>query len=191
MRLGKIYEEVLSESMDLNFPEDYTKHTSKVEYVYSMGAMRPNGRNDIWFESNDVIEKKYRSALVKMKHLVNNDGSERGWRILSVTISNKNITIGNQTPNSKNVRKAVDDYYINFINYMDGIEVDGDELTGIINNIFGDKIKNIYSNSLYETAIRWLISRKIPLKYKRKILKQLMNEGLSIDEAISFWGDVR
>ena len=38
--------EINNDCISLNFPSDFTKKQTRVQYLYSMGAMRPYGGDD-------------------------------------------------------------------------------------------------------------------------------------------------
>ena len=56
---------------NLSFPDDFIKRQSRVEYLYQMGAMRPNGANDDWYESKQTLTKRYKGIPVNFKILKN------------------------------------------------------------------------------------------------------------------------
>jgi hypothetical protein len=198
MSLKRIINEEISglESNDkLMFPDDYTLNKTRVEYIYSMGANRPVGKNDEWYESKKIFEKKYRGIPVKMTQLLNKDGSERGWHIVSVGFDGDNIFVFNKVPQSAGVRPAIDNYYNKFAQYMDNIKINDNELQKSaidLENKTGRKLKKIYGDDLFDTAVDWLIGNKINNRIqKAKVLKQLMNEGLPVTDAISFYQYIR
>lgn len=177
-------------SQPLSFPIDFIKRQSRVQYLYQMGAMRPNGVDDDWYESKKTIIKKYKGIPVKMKQLKNIDGSDRGYGILQVGNDDDVIKINNRIPSSNEVRSAIDAHYDKFISMMDKINVTDTELEDLISQK-GILSKTIYdADGLYETAIRWLVNNRFNRLEKRKILKSLMNKGLSIEEAISFFSQI-
>ena len=183
-------EQFLFENKDyenLSFPNDFIKRQTRVEYLYQMGAMRPNGSNDDWYESKQTFTKKYRGIPVKFKIIKNIDGSDRGYQIINVGFDGDRITIQNRIPSSDEVRKVIDDHYKDFFKLMSNINVDESE----IERMFTEKglaINKIYhDDGLYDTAIRWVISNRFTILEKRKILKHFINKGLSTEDAISFF----
>jgi len=178
---------------NLSFPNDFIKRQTRVQYLYQMGAMRPNGSNDDWYESKQTFTKKYKGIPVEYKILKNMDGSDRGYEIINVGFDGDRITIQNNIPSSDEVRKAIDDYYKDFIKLMSSVDINEDD----IKSLFIEKgidTKKMYDNSedgLYETAIKWVINKRFTILEKRKILKNLMNKGLSTEDAINFFKFVR
>lgn len=163
------------------------KQQSRVKYLYQMGAMRPNGVNDDWYESKQTLTKRYRGIPVNFKILKNVDGSDRGYRIIDVGFDGDKITIQNKIPSTDEVRKAIDDHYKKFINIMNNVNVDESD----IENLFIEKgidTNKMYDNDgLYDTAIKWVINKRFTILEKRMILKNIMNKGLSTEDGIGFF----
>ena len=176
---------------NLSFPNDFIKQQTRVEYLYQMGAMRPNGSNDDWYESKQTFTKKNKGIPVEYKILKNMDGSDRGYKIINVGFDGDRITIQNKIPSSHEVRKSIDDYYKDFTNLMSTINTNEND----IKSLFIEKgidTKKMYDNDgLYETAIKWVISNRFTILEKRMILKNLINKGMSTEDAISFFKFVR
>ena len=176
---------------NLSFPNDFIKQQTRVQYLYQMGAMRPNGSNDDWYESKQTFTKKYKTIPVEYKILKNMDGSDRGYKIINVGFNGDRIKIENQIPSTDEVRKAIDDHYKRFVTIMNNVNVNESD----VEKLFIEKgidIKKMYDNDgLYETAIKWVISKRFTILEKRMILKNLINEGLSTEDAISFFKFVR
>jgi len=179
------------DSGNLSFPTDFIKLQSRVQYLYQMGAMRPNGVNDTWYESKTVLTKKYRRIPIKFKIIKNVDGSDRGYKITQVGFDGDTIFIDNQTPQTGDVRKSIDDYYDKFSTLMSNVNVGDNELENLIKEKDITVSKNIYDGDLYETAIRWIINKRFNILEKRRILKYLINKGLSTEDAISFYQHIR
>jgi hypothetical protein len=156
-----------------------------------MGAMRPNGSNDDWYESKQTFTKKYKGIPVEYKILKNIDGSDRGYKIINVGFDGDRITIQNRIPSSDEVRKAIDNYYEDFVKLISTINTNEND----IKSLFVEKgidTKKMYDNDgLYDTAIKWVISNRFTILEKRRILKNLINKGLSTEDAISFFKFVR
>lgn len=178
------------EADDLSFPKDFIKKQTKVQYLYSMGAMRPTGQNDTWYESQIIFTKHYKDIPVKYKILKNTDGSDRGYSIIQVGFDDDEITINKRVPIASEVRKAIDEYYEKFWYMMSQTKTNESD----IENLFIEKginIKRIYDeDGLYETAIRWIINPRFNILEKRRIMKNLMNKGLPINQAIKFFKDL-
>jgi hypothetical protein len=176
---------------NLSFPNDFIKRQTRVEYLYQMGAMRPNGSNDDWYESKQTFTKKYKGIPVEYKILKNIDGSDRGYKIINVGFDGDRITIQNRIPSSDEVRKAIDNYYEDFVKLISTINTNEND----IKSLFVEKgidTKKMYDNDgLYDTAIKWVISNRFTILEKRRILKNLINKGLSTEDAISFFKFVR
>jgi hypothetical protein len=176
---------------NLSFPNDFIKQQTRVEYLYQMGAMRPNGSNDDWYESKQTFTKKNKGIPIEYKILKNMDGSDRGYKIINVGFDGDRITIQNKIPSSHEVRKSIDDYYKDFTNLMSTINTNEND----IKSLFIEKgidTKKMYDNDgLYETAIKWVISNRFTILEKRMILKNLINKGMSTEDAISFFKFVR
>lgn len=176
-----------SKEIDLSFPDDFIKQQSRIQYLYRMGAMRPNGVNDDWYESKQTLTKKYRGIPVKFKVLKNVDGSDRGYKIIDVGFDGDKITVQNKVPSTDEVRKAIDDHYKRFVTIMNNVNVDESD----IEKLFIEKgiaTNKMYDNDgLYDTAIRWVIGKRFTILEKRMILKNLMNKGLSTEDAIDFF----
>lgn len=172
---------------NLSFPDDFIKRQSRVEYLYQMGAMRPNGANDDWYESKQTLTKRYKGIPVNFKILKNVDGSDRGYKIIDVGFDGDKITIQNKVPSTDEVRKAIDDYYKRFVTIMNNVNVDESD----IEKLFIEKgigANKMYDNDgLYDTVIKWVISKRFTILEKRMILKNLMNKGLSTEDAIGFF----
>lgn len=172
---------------NLSFPDDFIKKQSRVQYLYQMGAMRPNGGNDDWYESKQTLTKRYKGIPVNFKILKNVDGSDRGYKIIDVGFDGDKITIQNKVPSTDEVRKAIDDYYKRFVIIMNNVNVDESD----IEKLFIEKgigANKMYDNDgLYDTAIKWVISKRFTILEKRMILKNLMNKGLSTEDAIGFF----
>lgn len=190
-----------SKALNLKFPEDYTKRTSKATYQYLGGAMRPVGENDTWYESKSIV-KNYRHIPVEMKHILNKDGSERLWKIISVGFNWDRIKLkGNQYPDASKVRESIDKYYKDFNEYMDNIEYNPTALENAINKLNIERreknqpeisTENLFNDTPFEIANRWLTNNSFSLNEKRAILKQLMVKyKLDIYPAIIFWADVK
>jgi len=172
---------------NLSFPNDFIQRQTRVQYLYQMGAMRPNGSNDDWYESKQTFTKKYKGIPVEYKILKNIDGSDRGYKIINVGFDGDRITIQNRIPSSDEVRKAIDNYYEDFVKLMSTINTDEND----IKSLFIEKgidTKKMYDNDgLYETAIKWVINKRFTILEKRMILKNLINKGLSTEDAIGFF----
>lgn len=172
---------------NLSFPDDFIKKQSRVQYLYQMGAMRPNSVNDDWYESKQTLTKRYKGIPVNFKILKNVDGSDRGYKIIDVGFDEDKITIQNKVPSTDEVRKAIDNHYKKFINIMNNVNVDESD----IENLFIEKgidTNKMYDNDgLYDTAIKWVINKRFTILEKRMILKNLMNKGLSTEDAIGFF----
>lgn len=172
---------------NLSFPNDFIKRQSRVKYLYQMGAMRPNGVNEEWYESKQTLTKRYKGIPVNFKILKNVDGSDRGYKIIDVGFDEDKITIQNKIPSTDEVRKAIDDHYKKFINIMNNVNVDESD----IENLFIEK--GIDTNKMYDndghyyTAIKWVINRRFTILERRMILKNLMNKGLSTEDSIGFF----
>ena len=187
-------EQQLFENKDnenLSFPNDFIKRQTRVQYLYQMGAMRPNGSNDDWYESKQTFTKRYKGIPVEYKILKNVDGSDRGYKIINVGFDDDRILIHHRIPSSDEVRKSIDDYYKDFIKLMSTINTDENDIESLfIEN--GIDTKKMYDNDgLYDTAIKWVISKRFTILEKRRILKNLMNKGLSTENAISFFKFIR
>ncbi len=176
---------------NLSFPNDFIKRQTRVEYLYQMGVMRPNSSNDDWYESKQTFTKKYKGIPVEYKILKNIDGSDRGYKIINVGFDGDRITIQNRIPSSDEVRKAIDNYYEDFVKLISTINTNEND----IKSLFVEKgidTKKMYDNDgLYDTAIKWVISNRFTILEKRRILKNLINKGLSTEDAISFFKFVR
>ena len=176
---------------NLSFPNDFIKRQTRVEYLYQMGAMRPTGSNDDWYESKQTFTKRYKGIPVEYKILKNIDGSDRGYKIINVGFDGDRITIQNRIPSSDEVRKAIDNYYEDFVKLISTINTNEND----IKSLFVEKgidTKKMYDNDgLYDTAIKWVISNRFTILEKRRILKNLINKGLSTEDAISFFKFVR
>jgi len=186
----KLNEQQIFESKEidnLSFPDDFIKKQSRVQYLYQMGAIRPNGVNDDWYESKQTFTKRYRGIPVNFKMLKNVDGSDRGYKIIDVGFDEDEIRIQNKVPSTDEVRKAIDNHYKKFINIMNNVNVDESD----IENLFIEKgidTNKMYDNDgLYDTAIKWVINKRFTFLEKRMILKNLMNKGLSTEDAIVFF----
>lgn len=194
-------ENLLLENQEVlfNFPNDYNFYKSKITYSYRMGAIRPdpNTRNDEWYESKDIITRKYKDVPVKMRQILNKNGSQRGWKIINVGFDNyKLYEIGsnNAIPSTETVREVIDDFYKKFIEFMSKIEVNENTLNDVFDDFekrVGRKPNKIYEDTLFETANRWMYVLTLNLIDKRKLLKVFMKEGLPINQAIMFFGNIR
>ena len=112
----------------LSFPDDFIKRQSRVKYLYQMGAMRPNGVNDDWYESKQTLTKSYKRIPVNFKILKNVDGSDRGYKIIDVGFDGDKITIQHKVPSTDEVRKAIDDHYKKFIAIMSNVNVNESDI---------------------------------------------------------------
>jgi len=179
------------DNQNLSFPNDFIKRQTRVQYLYQMGAMRPNGSNDDWYESKQTFTKKYKGIPVEYKILKNMDGSDRGYKIINVGFDGDRITVQNKIPSSDEVRKAIDNYYEDFVKLISTINTNEND----IKSLFVEKgidTKKMYDNDgLYDTAIKWVISNRFTILEKRRILKNLINKGLSTEDAIGFFKFVR
>lgn len=193
--IREVVSNFITEVEGLSFPTDYDKRESRVKYLYQMGAMRPNGVNDDWYESK-TIERKYRDIPVKMKHQLNMDQSERGWRIVDLGFDGDRIYAkdsNSNLPQTDEVRGRIDQYYNEFAQFMNGIQTDGDELEKAIQNLETRSGRQVTrrEESPIDTAIRWMLAGGFNMITKRKLLKQLMEQGLPIEDAISFWREIK
>lgn len=175
---------------NLSFPDDFIKKQSRVQYLYQMGAMRPNGVNDDWYESKQTLTKRYKGIPVNFKILKNVDGSDRGYKIIDVGFDEDKITIQNKVPSTDEVRKAIDDYYKKFISIMNNVNVDESDIENLFIGKGIDTNKMYDNDGLYDTAIKWVISKRFTILEKRMILKNLMNKGLSTEDAIGFFKSI-
>jgi len=176
---------------NLSFPNDFIKQQTRVEYLYQMGAMRPNGSNDDWYESKQTFTKKNKGIPIEYKILKNMDGSDRGYKIINVGFDGDRITIQNKIPSSHEVRKSIDDYYKDFTNLMSTINTNENDIKSLFIEKGIDTKKMYDIDGLYETAIKWVISNRFTILEKRMILKNLINKGMSTEDAISFFKFVR
>jgi hypothetical protein len=176
---------------NLSFPNDFIKRQTRVQYLYQMGAMRPNGSNDDWYESKQTFTKKYKGIPVEYKILKNMDGSDRGYKIINVGFDGDRITVQNKIPSSDEVRNAIDDYYKDFIKLMSTINTDENDIKSLFIEKGVDTKKMYDNDGLYDTAIKWVISNRFTILEKRRILKNLINKGLSTEDAIGFFKFVR
>lgn len=175
------------ETDNLSFPDDFITRKSRVEYLYQMGARRPNGVNDDWFESKQTLTKTYRGIPIKFKRLKNVDGSDRGDKIIDVGFDNDKITIQNKVPSTDEVIPAIEAHYEKFLTLMDKIKINESEIKRLFTEK-GIELNKIYdTDGLYDTAIKWIISKRFTRLEKRMILKNLMNKGLSTEDAIGFF----
>lgn len=186
--------EINNDCVSLNFPSDFTKKQTRVQYLYSMGAMRPYGGDDEWYESTSTVTKLYRGIDVKFKVLKNTDGSHRSYKIVEVGDSIR--TEHNQIPQEDEVRSVIDNHYNQFQKLMDGVAlINEQEFT----KMFIDKsvkMHRIYEEDepaeyrLFFTAAKWMISKMFNRIDKKKILKYLINKGLSIEDAIDYFSKI-
>ena len=175
------------ENDNLSFPDDFIKKQSRVQYLYQMGVMRPNGVNDDWYESKQTLTKKYKGIPVNFKILKNVDGSDRGYKIIDVGFDGDKITIQNKVPSIDEVRKAIDDYYKRFVTIMNNLNINESDIEKLFIEKGIDANKMYDNDGLYDTAIKWVISKRFTILEKRMILKNLMNKGLSTEDAIGFF----
>jgi hypothetical protein len=186
--------EINNDCISLNFPSDFTKKQTRVQYLYSMGAMRPYGGDDEWYESTSTISKRYRGIDVKFKVLKNTDGSHRSYKIVEVGDGIR--TEHNQIPQEDEVRSVIDNHYKEFENLMGGVVlINEQEFT----KMFIDrsvKMHRIYEEDepaeyrLLFTASKWMLSKMFNRIDKKKILKYLINEGLSMEYAIDYFSKI-
>jgi hypothetical protein len=186
-------DKILIENSSLNFPQDYVKKSIRKQSV----KPSPNlpriwmGVDDDWYESKEILTKKYRDVPVKMKHIKNINGTNRGYKIVSVGFEGDLLhNDSNHTPSPEEVREVIDNHYKKFEELMSTVSVDDNELENLIaeKNI---KVKNIYEENLFETAIRWIINKRFNINEKKRILKFLMVKGLNITDAINFFQFIR
>ena len=183
----------MSDCMNLHFPSDFTKNQTRVQYLYERGAMRPFGSNDEWYESK-VMVKHYRGIGVKFKVLKNTDGSHRSYKI--VAVGNNIKTEHNTIPQYDEVRSVIDNHHNEFGKFMQGVvSISEQEFTKMFIDR-GVKMHRIYEEDepieerLSWTANKWMIYKMFNRIDKRKILKYLINQGLSMDDAINYFSEI-
>lgn len=174
---------------DLQFPSDYNRCQTFETRIYSMGAMRPFGTNDIWYESKKTFTKYYRNIPVQFRIVLNKNGTFRYYKIVQVGEDDYRLWSNGKIPTSSEVRVLIDNHYAKFEAFMSEINSSESHVKSIFEEVgLGHKAEDIYEDGdLYEATVRWVLCRRFNRIQKRVVLKNLMNKGLPIDSAIRFF----